>query len=148
MVTENFTERLADDYVCKNCSYKAIHQKDLSRHESQMHGTTEEPQVFGCDKCDYSTQYDYRLKKHCQIKHAQQSRYFFSSSRTGGSQKTSSAKLGESFSDNFLPCNSCDFKTKIIDELRSHKEEHKQSKQKSKEESHGNSKRVCLFNLI
>ena len=50
----------------------------------------------------------------------------------------SSVKSGESFSDNFLPCNSCDFKTKIIDELRTHKDEHKQSKQKSNEESHGN----------
>ena len=46
-----------DDLFCKYCSYKAIHYKDLNRHDLQMHPLEKEHEtVHLCEKCDFFTQ--------------------------------------------------------------------------------------------
>lgn len=105
---------LYDDLSCKQCSYRAIHLNDLNRHTLQMHSSHVPTEIFGCED---------RLKRHIQIKHAQQSsRTFYPSSRQNQGKGKSESK---SFSEVPLKCNSCDYKTKVIEELRNHKQEHK-----------------------
>ena len=129
--TKSSHQRCQDELSCKQCSYIAAHFKDLKRHELQMHCSDEfTADVYSCKECDYSTQYQARLKKHVQSVH-EKSRYFYSSSRKketqpiGGKSPTQS---GDSFSDDPLPCNSCDFKTKSVAELRNHKDDHQKKK--------------------
>ena len=103
------------EYPCEKCSYKAIHKKDLRRHMSQMHCSNESPEINACNTCDYSTQYKDSLRihieeEHGQTQYGQQSRYFYSSSRSKKSEQN--RNNGKSFSDEPLKCNSCDLKAK------------------------------------
>ena len=82
----------------------------------------------------WSTQIQNRLSKHVQIKHVQQPRYFCSSARKEQKpvQPKSSSVGAKSFSDDPLPCNVCDFETRSIEELRTHKDSHIQKRTKTK----------------
>ena len=117
-----------EDLSCKQCSYKAIHCRDLNRHENQMHTQKEFNSILLCDDCEYSTQCKDTLRKHIQSIHVEPSRYFYSTSKKKDprptSEKKSYAEAAGSFSSDPLPCNLCDFKTKSIANLRNHKDEH------------------------
>ena len=106
---------------CKQCSYVAVHMKDLTRHINQMH-----EEVFMCTRCDFSTQYDGRLKEHVKLVHEQSSRYFYSSDRNYKKQQNTRQPNAyqESFSNEPIKCNSCEYETTSIPELRKHKAEH------------------------
>ena len=137
VVIEEPTKKVEDEFACNQCSYKAIHNKDLNRHELQMHGQALPSEVYACHECDYSTQYNDRLRRHAQIMHAkQQSRMFYSSSnrRDCHANNTGSRKIdiGKSTSEDPLQCNSCNFKTTVIEELRIHKQQHEKENVKSK----------------
>ena len=113
----------APNLDCQNCSYRAIHTTDLKRHKSQMHSKTLLHEVYVCDKCGYSTQYEEKLRKHKQNHDTQQSRYFYRQKRTH--QKPDVAvKTNGSTSDTPLNCSNCEFKTKSVGELREHKRKH------------------------
>ena len=60
----------------QKCSYVAIYNKDLNRHDKTMHTQSEFPEVFG-----YSTQHRDNLREHVQNTHTHQSRVFYSSFR-------------------------------------------------------------------
>ena len=121
-----------DELACNQCSYSAIHLRDLKRHELQMHGTADE--IFLCNVCDYSTQYESNLRKHVQFSHEQSSRYFVSSSRKRQTQTTKGHRNNQEgttggFSIEPLTCNSCDFQSKSIQELRNHKKQNVKTRQ-------------------
>ena len=131
---ENSFGESSDCLACKQCSYKAIHTRDLKRHEAQMHCSDESLEVYSCKECEYSTQFESRLKKHASYKHMQQSRCFYSSFRRSETKSTNedgkSVKSSGSFSNVPLTCQSCDYTTKSIEELRNHKSNHtKQNEQ-------------------
>ena len=79
-------------FKCQKCSYVAIHNKDLNRHDKTMHSQTEFPEVFGCNRCQYSTQHRDNLREHVQNTHTQQSRVFYSSFRKAYRERAYSAK--------------------------------------------------------
>ena len=122
-------EKISKESDCTKCSYKAIHMKDLSRHESQMHSTVDNSEVHSCNSCEYSTQYEDRLKKHTISKHTQKARYFVSSSKAKATKLNGniSSIPKQSYSNDDLTCGMCDFRTKIIEELRTHKTIHMKS---------------------
>ena len=104
---------------CQKCSYRAIHPKDLRRHETQMHDQNLFPEVYGCQKCEFSTQDKEKLDKHIALQHSQQSRYFYR-------QKVSKFNNKEN-------SNSCDYTTRNTGNLREHKSIHaRQAAQKPK----------------
>ena len=115
---------------CQKCSYVAIHQRDLNRHEKGMH-EDEDEQVFVCNRCEHTTQYEERLEEHIKEEHSQQtrSRYFYATSRYTHKNKNSERiPENQSFSDKPINCNSCEYKTHLIEELRGHKKLGKLSK--------------------
>lgn len=122
-------EKISKESDCTKCSYKAIHMKDLSRHESQMHSTVDNSEVHSCNSCEYSTKYEDRLKKHTISKHTQKARYFVSSSKAKATKLNGniSSIPKQSYSNDDLTCGRCDFRTKIIEELRTHKTIHMKS---------------------
>lgn len=113
---------------CQKCSYKAIHTRDLRRHDRVMHRDEE---IFACNGCEYTTQYKEKLNEHIQLEHSQQtrSRYFYSTSRNTHN-KTNYERYAkkQSFTDTPINCNSCDYKTYSIDDLKNHKMCHNQEK--------------------
>ena len=90
-------------------------------------------EVFLCNECDFSTQYESNLRKHVKFTHEQSSRYFYSgrkkttrekkepSETTNEKNKASEAR---SFSEDLISCKSCDYQTKFIDDLKQHKKFH------------------------
>ena len=102
-------------FQCQKCSYVAIHNRDLNRHDNTMHSSPVFPEVFGCNLCGYSTQHRSNLDEHIKDTHSQQSRYFYSSSRKVHK---------ENLSEKLLHCNKCNFQTKLIRELSRHKAGH------------------------
>ena len=73
------SDKKHDELSCKKCSYRAVHFKDLKRHESQMHPSEDfVDEVFLCNECDFSTRYESNLRKHVKFTHEQSSRYFYS----------------------------------------------------------------------
>ena len=95
-----------------------------------MHSTLGNSDVYSCKECNFSTQSEDELKKHVQNLYRQQSRVFYSADRKRNAAHEKKFPTGaRSTSDDFLFCNSCDFKTKIIGDLKNHKDNHmKQSK--------------------
>ena len=57
-----------------------------------MHSQSEFPEVFGCNRCQYSTQHRENLREHVQNTHTQQSRVFYSSFRKTYRERAYSAK--------------------------------------------------------
>ena len=116
--------QIDDSLSCKQCSYIAIHNRDLRRHELYMH-TLDEEQVFYCNRCNYSTQHQDKLHDHVKNTHIKQrARTFYS--RKGIYQRNSAeeSKLKSSTSDQPIKCTFCDYRTTIIEDLRSHKRKH------------------------
>ena len=89
-------------------------------------------EIFQCKKCAYSTQYQNKLEDHIKTMHIQQqSRTFYSRRGTNKQEKIKEKSTGRSStSDNPIKCTFCDFKTIIIEDLRSHKKKHEQAKPK------------------
>ena len=117
-----------ESLFCSQCSYFAIHERDLNRHVLQMHVTDVE-EIFHCNKCEYSTQYQNKLDDHINTTHLQQQSRIFYSKRGANKQKIKE-KSNEriSTSDKPIKCTYCDYKTTIIEDLRSHKRKHEQAK--------------------
>ena len=118
--------------ACKKCSYRAIHSRDLRRHETQMHDQNLSYEIYGCQTCQFSTQHKEILDNHIQLEHNQKSRYFYR-------QKVSKLDDKEnchpqvSVPERSYSCNSCDFSTKSPGNLREHKSIHtRQAAQKPK----------------
>ena len=119
------------DLACETCSYIAIHENDLKRHETQMHGENLPTEIYGCEKCEYSTQHENKLKKHVQDCHTQQSRYFYRRKGTKSHTNQYSLKPNDCTSDTPLSCSSCAYTTNSVSDLRKHKSSHnRQSVQK------------------
>ena len=99
---------------CHKCSYVAIHNRDLNRHDKGMHGEESEV-IFSCDKCEFTTQYDETLNKHITDEHSLQtrSRYFYRNNKPINRKTESKIK-----------CNLCNFETFDLEDLRTHKKEH------------------------
>ena len=113
---------------CEECSYIAIHIHDLRRHINTMHTICESAEVFGCHKCEFSTQHENVLNEHVKNTHTKQSRYFYASSRKAHNGKSHSKEnlhaTSQSSSQILLHCNKCNFTTKFADELKRHTEIH------------------------
>ena len=69
-----------DHLRCIQCSYIAIHEKDLRRHVWQMH-SPDDDEIMYCNACDFSTQYESNLNEHIENTHKFRTRYFHSNSR-------------------------------------------------------------------
>ena len=87
--TEHCHEIVDDTLQCNQCSYMAIHMKDLNRHVLQMHTNDDIDEVFHCDNCEYSTQYQNKLNEHVKTTHPQRRiRIFYSKRRTNNTKST------------------------------------------------------------
>ena len=60
------THRTRSNFNCDKCSYKAIHNKDLTRHKRNMHN---EKSLYTCELCDYSTLNKEDLQEHSELAH-------------------------------------------------------------------------------
>ena len=96
-----------------------------------MHPSVKDTDVYYCKTCNFSTQHQDKLNIHVQDQHSQQSRIFYSAAikRSPVHEKKSPA---QSYSDDFLNCNLCEFRTKLIKDLKTHKDAHVKHGKKSK----------------
>ena len=88
---------------CEECSYSAIHKKDLARHNRNMHTAQT---IYACKLCDFSTQEKVEFHEHCTSAHTNrhESRTFNRTFRGKSS----------------LNCNQCSYIANDIKDLRRH----------------------------
>ena len=128
--TENTTKSSIvekDELSCQQCSYKAIHEFDLSRHTSQMHSLLEDHSVdvHCCPHCEFSTQYLNNLKRHKRVQHDQKYRTFYASSRRPATDlRKSNAVHEETLAHKIIKCSFCDFASKSNLDMKTHQAGH------------------------
>ena len=103
------------NYKCDHCDYRANDQSNVRKHEKAKHADF----VFKCKLCEYNTQDRSNLNRHVRNKHQEENikcnqcdQYF---------AENQNLKRHVIAMHTLRTCNECDFKTKSLPEMKTHK---------------------------
>ena len=61
------------DFQCKVCDYKTNRSANLDRHTQTQHVNEKKEKLLKCDKCDFTSEYNYNIRKHMKtVKHVKE----------------------------------------------------------------------------